>query len=118
MILLDNEIELIIGFAKKAGIPWITVTDIGSSNARRIMSDVPTYYVEREIALKLEAETRPIDENDFRDMQSFCAIIPYADQIITENHFASLAQQAGLDKKYATRITTSIFDLKGYLQAA
>jgi hypothetical protein len=118
VILLDNEIELIIGFAKKAGIPWSTVTDIGGSNARRIMSDVPTYYVEREIGLRLEAQTRPIDENDFRDMQSFCAIVPYADEVITENHFASLAQQAGLDKKYDTRITTSIVALKEYLQAA
>lgn len=112
VMLLNNEIELVIGFAKKAGIPWSTVADIGSANARRIMSDVPTYYVEREIALRLEAQKRPIEENDFRDMQSFCAIIPYADEVITEKQFASLARQAGLDKKYDTRISTDIFALR------
>jgi hypothetical protein len=91
-MLLLNEIDLVMKIAKKTEIPWQTVTDIGSSNARRIINEVPTYFVEREIALRLEAENRPIEENDFRDMQSFCAVVPYADAVIAENHFTNLAQ--------------------------
>ena len=86
---------------------------MGSSNARKIISEVAAYYVEREIAVRLESESRPIAENDLRDMQSFCAVVPYADEIIAENQFASLAKQGRLDKKYDTRIATSIFVLRG-----
>lgn len=115
-ILLFNENELIIGFANKAGIPWKTVADIGGTNACRIINDVPTYYIEREMALRLEAQTRPIEENDFRDMQSFCAIIPYADEVVGEKQFVNLAQQAKLDRKYGTRITTKILGLRESLE--
>ena len=45
-------------------------------------------------------------------MQSFCAVIPYADAIVAENMFVNLARQAKLDRKYQTRIYTSIFDLR------
>jgi hypothetical protein len=114
--LMINEIELVIRFANKAGIACRTVTDIGGENVRRITREVPTYYVEREMALRLEAQTRPIDENDFRDMQSFCAIIPYADEVVGENQFVNLAKQAKLDKKYDTRITTNILELKESLK--
>jgi hypothetical protein len=110
-LLMINEIDLILAFANRAGFPWKAVGDIGDANARRIIEDVPTYYVEREIALRLEAQTRPIEENDFRDMQSFCAIIPYADEVIGENQFVNLAKQAKLDKKYGTRLRTDILGL-------
>jgi len=72
---------------------------------------VPIYYVEREIALRLEAQARPIKENDFRDMQSFCAIIPYADEVIGEKQFVNLAKQAKLDSKYGTKLGTDILSL-------
>jgi hypothetical protein len=110
-LLMINEIDLIIELAIRAGASWKTVSDIGSAVARRLIEDVPTYYVEREIALRLEAQSRPIEENDFRDMQSFCAVVPYADAIVAENMFVSLARQAKLDRKYHTRLYTSIFDL-------
>lgn len=111
-LLMINEVDLIIGLAVRAGAPWTTVSDIGSAVARRIIEDVPTYYVEREIALRLEAQSRPIEENDFRDMQSFCAVVPYVDAIVAENMFVNLARQAKLDRKYQTRLYTSIFDLR------
>lgn len=113
--LLIDEIDLVLEIAKKAGVPWTTVSEIGQTNARRIVEDVPIYYSERELALRLEAQNRPIDENDFRDMQSFCAVAPYADIVIAENQFVNLAKQAGLDKKYDTRIVTSIVELRDSL---
>lgn len=111
-LLMINEVDLIIELAAKAGASWKTVSDIGSAVARRIIEDVPTYYVEREIALRLEAQPRPIEENDFRDMQSFCAVVPYADVIVAENMFVNLARQAKLDRKYQTRLCTNISDLR------
>ncbi|MEP0338978.1 MAG: hypothetical protein ABJ388_09820 [Alphaproteobacteria bacterium] len=115
-LLMINENELILAFANRAGFTWKSIGEIGDANVRRIIEEVPTYYVEREIALRLEAETRPIEENDFRDMQSFCAVIPYADEVIGEKHFVNLARQANLDKKYETRLSTNILDLAESLE--
>lgn len=114
-LLIINEIDLILTFANRAGFAWKTVRDIGDKLARRIVEDVPTYYVEREIALKLEAQARPIEENDFRDMQSFCAVVPYADEVIAEKQFVNLALQAKLDRKYGTTLGTDVLSLAGSL---
>ena len=111
-LLMIDEIELILDCAKAAGAPWHSVSDIGSSLARRMMDDVPTYFIEREIALKLEKQNRLITENDFRDMQAFGAVLAYADHIVAEKQFSNLAIQAGLGKKYGTTISTDIFSLK------
>lgn len=110
-LMMIGDIERIIRVANGLGIPWKEVGDIGSPNAMRIMNEVPTYYIEREIALRLEAQSRPIHENDFRDMQSFCAVIPYVDLVIGEKQFVNLARQAGLDKKFDTLLETDIFAL-------
>jgi hypothetical protein len=83
--------------------------------ARRIITDVPTYYIEREITLRLEAQDRPRHENDFRDMQSFCAVLSYADQVIGENQFVNLAPQAGLNKKYRAELATDVLAVRKYL---
>lgn len=114
-LLMIDEIDLILKFANRAGFSWKTVSDIGDKVARRIIEDVPTYYVEREIALRLEAQARSIEENDFRDMQSFCAVVPYADEIIAEKQFVNLALQAKLDRKYDTKLGTDILSLAGSL---
>jgi hypothetical protein len=41
-------------------------------------------------------------------MQAFCAVIAYADIVVAENQFSNLAQQAGLDKIFKTRVTTRL----------
>lgn len=110
-LLVINEYELILDFARKAGFSWNNIGDMGETNARRLVEDVPTYYVEREIAFRLEAQSRPIEENDFRDMQSFCAIIPHADIVVGEKQFVNLARQAKLDKKFSARLRTDVLDL-------
>lgn len=116
-LLMIDEIDLILAFARSAGVAWSDVSDIGSSNARKIINDVPIYFIERELALRLEDQNRAIDENDFRDMQSFCAAFVYADHVIGENQFVNLAIQAGLGKKYGTRISTDIMSLGESLAA-
>lgn len=110
-LLMSDEIDLILRITKSAGLPWMTVSDMGATTARKIIRNVPTYYIERELALRLEAQDRPIEENDFRDMQAFCAVIKYADTVIAEQQFVNLAKQANLHRKYDTAITTDIFSL-------
>lgn len=53
-----------------------------------------------------------MNENDFRDMQTFQAVVPYADYIVAENQFSNLAIQAGLAKKYGPTISTDILSLE------
>ena len=114
-LLMIDDIDLILTIARGIGMAWTEVSDIGAATARRIITEVPTYYVEREITLRLEAQNRPIHENDFRDMQSFCTVLPYADQVIGENQFINLSRQAGLDKKYGTELATDLLALQQQL---
>lgn len=117
-LLMTDEIELILSYGKATGVPWQSASDIGSAVARRMMLDVPTYHIEREITLRLETQQRDISENDFRDMQAFCSVLAYADYVVAENQFSSLAIQAGLHKKYGTEISTDISSLRKVGQAA
>jgi hypothetical protein len=48
-------------------------------------------------------------------MQTFCAVVRYADVVVAENNFSNLARQAGLDKKFKTQFTTNLLDLKQQL---
>lgn len=108
-MLMINEIDEIQAWVAKAEVPGVSVRDILERHARRIMNETPTYFIERELALRLEGQhNRLIQENDFRDMQSFCAVIAHSDIVVAENQFSSLAHQAGLDRKYGTVITTSL----------
>lgn len=114
-VLLSDELELILRFARDAGALWNTFSDIGSSNARRLIREVPAYHIERELALKLEAGDRSIEENDFRDMATFCATVPYADCVISENLFVNLAHQARLSQRFETMITTDLMKISEFL---
>ncbi len=115
-LLMINELDLILGFARNAGIPGTNENEILRAHARKIINDSPTYFIEREIALRIEAQSRPIEENDFRDMQSFCAVVAYADIVVAENLFSNLAMQAGLGKKYGTHISTNLLRLPELLR--
>ncbi len=111
-IQIINEQETIISIANRLGRKWKSVIEMGEENVRRIVEDVPIYFVEREIAIRLEAQSRAIHENDFRDMQSFCATIPYADEVIGEKQFVNLARQSRLDSKFGTKLSTDLLDLR------
>ena len=116
VLLTFGEQELILALAAKAGIPGRRPDEILRDNARKIMNETPTYFIERAMALKLEAQhSRPINENDFRDMQTFCAVVRYADVVVAENTFSNVARQAALDREFGTRITTRLLDLKDHL---
>ncbi len=114
--LMVDELDLILGFVRSAGLPEQNETEILRKACRKIINDTPTFFIEREIALRLEAQTRPIEENDLRDMQTFCAVVAYADIVVAENLFSNLATQAGLHKKFETVVTTNLRALPEQLQ--
>ena len=114
--LMINELDLILSIIRKAEIPNVDETEILKKNARRIINESPTYFIEREIGLRIEAQTRALEENDLRDMQAFCAVVAYADIIVAENMFSNLAVQAGLQKRYKTHITTSLLEIPALMK--
>ncbi len=109
--LMIDELDFILETGRRLGLDWTDVRNIGSSLARSIIADVPILATERELAVRLEDQTKPINENDLRDMSAFTTVLPFADIVIGENAFVNLARQARLDKTYGTRLITSIDEL-------
>ena len=98
-----------------------TVDEMKSKGPKAIVSfleNVPTLNIEAEMAAKLEAQPRAIEENDIRDMLSFYTALPYASRIVGEKGFVALAKQATLDKRYGTSLSKSLDSLLGVYGAA
>lgn len=109
--LMIDELDFILATGRKLGLGWNGVRDIGASLVRSIPVDVPILATERELAVRLEDQAKPIAENDLRDMSAFATVLPLADIVIGEKTFVNLARQAGLGKTYGTRLLTSIDEL-------
>jgi hypothetical protein len=108
--LVIDEIDFILTTGRQLGLDWRTVRDVGSSMIRSIVLNVPILNVERELAVRLESQSRDVDENDLRDMASFTIALPLADVVVAEKPFVNLARQARLGSTYNTKLMTSIFD--------
>jgi hypothetical protein len=109
--LIIDELEFILATGCGLGLDWRNVRDIGSPLMRKLTAEVPVLHVERELAVRIEDQTRRISENDLRDMSAFTAVLPFADIIVAEKPFVNLARQARLGEHYGTKLLTSIFDL-------
>jgi hypothetical protein len=90
--------------------------ELGSEAIIKFIRDVPTLNVEAELAVRLEAQTGPLEVNDIRDMQSFYTAIPYASRLVAERGFISLARQAKLDSRYSVALSTKLSELQGTFQ--
>lgn len=115
--LVIDELEFILASGRGLGLEWRSVRDIGSSLLRKLTADVPTLYVEKELAVRIEDRISAISENDLRDMSAFITVLPLADIIVAEKHFVNLSRQARLGERYETTLLTSIFDLPSDLVA-
>jgi hypothetical protein len=109
--LILDELEFILATGRSLGLDWHHVRDIGSSLARRLTAEIPILHVERELAVRIEDQTRRISENDLRDMSAFTTVLPFADIVVAEKAFVNLALQARLGERYETKLLASIFDL-------
>ncbi len=89
------------------------VKQLSDETMAKIIDDVPTLNIERDLAMKLEAQDRALERNDFLDMYSMCSAIPYSTWVIGEKMFINLANQCKLDKKYGSMLSTKLLDLYG-----
>ena len=85
---------------------------LGDKAVLQFMKGVPTLNVEAEIAARLEIQAGALEQNDIRDVQSFCTAIPYSSRLVAERDFTSLARQAKLDSKYGVLLHTNLTELE------
>lgn len=79
--------------------------------------DVPTQHVFH--VLRSSRYMNPQQgwhQHDFADFMALAVAIPYCDVVVTERHWRHVAVQAGLDKKYNTRIFHKLDDAVAVLQ--
>ncbi|WP_333586318.1 hypothetical protein [Phenylobacterium sp.] len=114
-VMAYNEQDVIIPIAERLGLPWTCLGDKDGATLRAVIRDTPAFYIEREITLRLEAQSRAVTLNDMRDMRTFCSVLPYADIVVAEQQFTSLARQAGLPARYGARLETDIRALPALL---
>lgn len=114
-LLLVGELDLLNSLALELGVPFQEDLESIGENIKRLVDETPLFYIERELALKLESEPGSLRENDFRDLQTFSAVLPYADVVIAEKPFVNRARQARLDKKYDTQLLTDLTELPSVL---
>lgn len=110
-ILVIEHVDLILSIAKELKLTVSTINDLGSSRIKAIVDKVPTFDIERELAIKMEAESRSIDENDLRDISALYTVLPYADIIVGEQAIINRARQAKLGQRYKTKLFTKITEL-------
>lgn len=109
--LLIDELDFLLSVGRSLGLPWNDVRDIGRSLAKKLVTDIPVLNVERELVVRLEDQARATSENDLRDMAFFVTVLPLADIMVAEKPFVNLARQAGLDRKYDTKLLVSVAEL-------
>lgn len=114
-LLLIDECDVILDLARDAGAPWRSVSDIGDERARRLMDAIPAFAIEAEMVVRLDAHMCDGEVNDFNDMASFAAALPYADAVIAENLFSNVARQSRLDRRFDTRVETKLEAIGDFL---
>ena len=107
-LLVLGEQDILIAVADRLGLPWRCYEDNKGATMRAVIRETPTFLIEREIVLKLEAQARAIHVNDMRDMQNFTTVLPYADIVVAENQFINLARQAGLAERFGVGLETDL----------
>lgn len=115
VLLTMSEQEVMIATAIKLGLPRDCFMDKDGATMRTVARETPAFLIEREIVLKLEAQNRPIEHNDMRDMRTFATVLPYSDIVVAEKPFISLARQAGLQNRFGVQLETDLQALIGLL---
>lgn len=81
-----------------------------------LFNEVPSYAISAFLYLEHHKNyTRKTNRNDLNDVSYLSLAIPYFNGIVMEKYWATIAKQAGLDKKYDTIIKTKIKDIPALL---
>ena len=91
----------------------LLIQDIGVEG---YLMKIPTAYVQFTLLYgQAQQLQRPIEVNDMPDIWCLTLAIPYCDIVVTENMWASIANQAKLNKICKTTILQSIQELAKFL---
>lgn len=87
-------------------------------NIFRFWEAVPSVRVTLELEMKAgRNRQRKLHVNDVRDVSFYKSAVPYANIVVTENHWASTIRQAKLDRVFGTHVLTRLVDLPAVLKA-
>lgn len=87
-------------------------------NLFRFWEAVPSLRVTLELEIKAGRNAqRKLHVNDVRDVSFYKSAVPYANIVVTENHWASTIRLAKLDRAFGTSVLTKLSDLPAVLKA-
>lgn len=82
---------------------------IGEDQFETFFAKVPSLDTEIELATKRNKHwDKRIDGNDVSDITSLSVAIPYCDIVVTEVFWANIVKSTALDKKYNTKVVSSL----------
>lgn len=95
-----------VPFGNKKGINWF-------------LENIPTMAADAELRrLKEETTQGPWTINDFRDIESLCVAVVYADVVVTEKSWTAMIRRSGLDHRFGTTVIDSVTELPEVLVTA
>lgn len=97
--------------ANALGLNWTAVAAWLESDAVRaeFMQSVPSLAVNFRLrATRNRNHQHATDENDLKDLLFLSAVIPYADIVVTEKSWGSVAKAGKLGERYNTRICLNV----------
>ena len=73
------------------------------------IQDFPAIYTHVNLTVERDIQRhRDIQPNDLNDIMALSVAIPYCDVVVTENFWAHIASQVGVDDLYNTEVTSNI----------
>jgi hypothetical protein len=82
---------------------------IGADQFEPFFAKVPSLHTEIELATKRNKHwDKRIDGNDVSDITSLSVAIPYCDIVVTEVFWTNVVKSTALDKKYNTKVVSSL----------
>lgn len=73
------------------------------------IQDFPAIYTHVNLTVERDLQQhRDIQPNDLNDLMALSVAIPYCDVVVTENFWAHIASQVGVDELYNTKVTSDI----------
>lgn len=72
-----------------------------------LSSEIPTYEIESKLTIEaMKQKSRSLENNDYYDIASLAAAIPYCSVVITEAFWVDLCKRLKFDQKYNCKLLT------------
>jgi hypothetical protein len=117
--LVDNR-DALVRALERAGLTLDDfVSTLGERGMLAFVEDLPTRWVASELrAAKHKMLQEPWEENDFVDMVALPVAAVYCDVVVTEKRWAHRMRAAGVEKRFGTKVLSSLKDLTHVLAAS